>query len=211
MILSAIITVEERVKNGMMGATMTSLLRAGFVPTVFCDEFLQGCWPTYKRALRAMRSRAQPGDRIAIFEDDVRASLNLSAWCETVEIEGLVSMYTASPNDCGGQGLTTIPCPRRCWGALAFLWTPEAIDSLLEFGPGKGAGNKTDHWVGVWCNRKSVTLKAAVPSLIVHAGLESTLPEAGRPEYRQCRRWRPDAFEEREIDVDYRSLPSECG
>jgi len=206
---SAIITTPERVADGTMKAALRSLVQAGFMPMVVCDEFRDGCWVNYKRALRWMRGQSKPGDRIAIFEDDVRASLNLARWCEQVEIDGLVSMYTAGPNDHGGQGLTTIPCPRRCWGALAFLWTHEAIDSLLAFDPGKGAANKTDHWIGVWCNRCDVTLKSAVPSLIVHAGQKSTLPEAGQAEYRQCRRWRPDANEEREIDVDFRSLPRE--
>lgn len=201
-IRSAVITTTTR---NTLNATMRSLCLAGFKPRVFCDRTQRGCWKNYLRALGSMRGMMRPDDRLAMFEDDVAVARNLASWCEGVLIEEktLISLYTAAPNDDGGWGMTNIRCPVRCWGALAFLWTREAIDSLLEFRPGKGKPNGTDHWVGVWCKRKGVTLRSAIPSLVFHTGIDSTLPAAGRPENRQCRRWRPDANERRVIDVSH--------
>lgn len=183
--------------------SMLSIRAAGFdSPLVMCDDISRGCWHTYKAALRACLERCEPADWYVIFEDDVRVASNAASWVANLGNLptgcNLVSMYTAAPNDRpdSGQWWVEIDTPKRCYGALAFVWTRAAIESILDYDPGSDKRDGTDHWIGVWAHRNGWRILSANPSLVIHTGEVTTLPAAGRPECRQAARWRPDALRE---------------
>lgn len=191
---TAIIT-SPRPGPTLLPKALASFREAGFARPHICDdrEHKLGAYGNWRAALaKALDESKGDADYVLIAEDDIEMSAGLRDYLELYPPpEGVVSLYSAAPNDPSDSvfGWLPIKAPNRSYGALAYILRPQLARDFLKSAPFTDRPNGTDHAVGTWCKNNGVTYYVHAPSFVVHRGDQSTLPAAGIDENRQCRRW----------------------
>lgn len=172
--------------------TMESLRNAGFKAPVICaDEHKQlGAWGNWRFAASVLVRHDI--DYVLIVEDDIELSAGLRDYLEFyLPPDGVASLYSAAPNDASDSlfGWVAVKVPNRAYGALAYVMRRHVAAAIIADPPFPDRPHGTDHNIGTWCKRQGVPYYVHAPSFAIHRGEFSTLPDAGNPDCRQCRRW----------------------
>jgi len=169
-----------------------------------CNERRLHPWPHWLTALRYAIER-HPGAQIVMFQDDVLAGRDMLPWldgmiwrpwlCDSV---GVCSLWLTGFHDRADMRpgewwtLADEEMPRRCYGALATVWTADRAERLLRDPPGPGSLTKIDIWLGRYCRDARLAWIQPGVSLVQHIGdgISSIDPKAKRDAiYRQAARW----------------------
>lgn len=174
--------------------TLESFYGAGwYVTRIFNDPLLEGCYINWRKCARALLDHSEPSDLILVAEDDILLSQGLRRHLERQNLpQGVVSLYTASPNhgEPGWNQITNLP--KRSNGALATVWRPDTLESFMEWDQSDKFEHGTDIHIGMWCKRTKVPLWCHTPSFVKHIGETSTIDpmwDEVQKEQRQCREW----------------------
>ena len=172
-------------------STLASVQNAGFTPVVCMDEHKKlGAWGNWLFAASVLVR--QDFDYVMIVEDDVELSVGLRDYLDFyLPPDGIASLYSAAPNDSSDSlfGWIKVKVPNRAYGALAYVMRLHTMAAIAADPPFPDRPHGTDHNIGTWCKRQGGPYHVHAPSFAVHRGAFSTLPDAGNPECRQCRRW----------------------
>lgn len=135
-------------------------------------------------------------DWIVILEDDLELTENLAAYllASPPPDHALASLYCAATNAPPPETILMTPwqpvrVPQRAHGALAYLLRLDTCRRILENPPHPTQPHGTDHNLGLFCRAQEVPYLVHSPSLAVHRGAVSSLPDAGTSAARQCREW----------------------
>lgn len=147
-----------------------------------------GAWPNYYLALTELTLRSPEADAYMILQDDallihhpgLRNYLETMLWpCDG---PGIVSLYCATDYAKADPGWHELP-PPWFWGALAFLFSPDAarrflVDPMVlshrRRGPEGGLAG-IDVLIGMFAQRNEIPIYYPSPSLVQHIGQVSTL------------------------------------
>lgn len=191
--------------------TIEGAIKAGFhVFEVFHDIDQEGPWKNFKKTLTEL-SRKEPNLEdpfpvCLVLQDDILLTENLKEYLELdsfihdeIESGSIMSLYTSAYHHNEEIGWHSIPSddlPRKCYGALAVMMSRDTAIELLEQsknGLGVSCKNKTDFWIGKFCQVNERHYLQHSPSFCFHLGIVSSLEhnENGIPEelseFRQCK------------------------
>jgi len=182
--------------------TLDSVVKAGFRPIVSSEpqtllasdgligemqSFRQrwnrerlGAWPHYQSTLRWLLTAYPQATYLAMFQDDILLAEGLHDWfCDQLGLDGIVSLYTASPvsigRDDGWSKLKPFELPRNVYGACAMIFPRSVAERLAETEIGRGHTTRVDYWIGLWAKQNGVNVWLHNPSLCQHIGEETTM------------------------------------
>jgi len=168
-----------------LGDTLRSLADAGFEPRVFDDAKRDhGAYGASKIALRSLLDAEPDADGYLIFQDDLIASRNLSAyldavlWPDDVASIGAISLFTPMPR--AVEGVTGFAAAdfskdRLTTGGLGLILPNHAAETLLRNPPRAGSRHGWDLSVAEMCIREKLSWWYHHPSLLKHTGEISSI------------------------------------